>query len=141
LVDSRHQRVDLGAPPDPVRVFGDFRRLEQGLVNLLSNAQKYSPDDASITVSITEADGEVRWSVTDRGHGIRPEDQARLFERFFVAAGDRREASGGVGLGLPITLLIAQAHGGRVDVQSRPGHGSTFTLAVPIDGPEKGAAE
>jgi signal transduction histidine kinase len=141
LSDSRHQRVDFVAPPEPVRVFGDFRRLEQALVNLLSNAQKYSPDGAPITLSIAEAGGEVTWSVTDQGHGIRPEDQARLFERFFVAGRDRREASGGVGLGLPITLLIAQAHDGRVDVRSRPGHGSTFTLAVPVDGPEQGTAE
>jgi len=138
LSDSRSQRIDVVAPAEPVRVFGDFRRLEQALVNLLSNAQKYSPDGAPITVSIVEAGGEIKWSVTDRGQGIRSEDRARLFERFFVAGRDRREAQGGVGLGLPITLLIAQAHGGRVDVRSRPGRGSTFTLAVPVDGPERG---
>jgi signal transduction histidine kinase len=74
--------------------------------------------------------------VGDEGPGIRPEDQARLFERFFVAE-DRREATGGVGLGLPITRLIVEAHGGRVDVQSAVGHGSTFTIVVPAEGPEE----
>ena len=81
------------------------------------------------------ADGMIRWSVTDDGPGIAPEDQAHLFERFYVGARDPSEAQEGVGLGLPRALAIAQAHGGTIDVRSRPGHGSTFTLAVPAAGP------
>jgi signal transduction histidine kinase len=136
LAESRGQRMDLAAPSEQVFVFGDFRRLEQALVNLLSNAEKYSPDGAPIRVTVASSPDEVSWTVTDRGHGIKPEDQARLFERFFVASHERTEASAGVGLGLPITLLIVQAHGGRIDVESRPGRGSMFRVVVPATGPE-----
>jgi len=79
----------------------------------------------------------VSWSVTDKGNGIKPEDEPRLFERFFVAGHDSREPTAGIGLGLPITLLIVEAHGGRIDVESEPGRGSTFTLTVPAAGPKE----
>jgi len=124
-----------------VPVFGDFARLEQALVNLLSNAGKYSPDGAPIDVTITATGAEVSWSVVDKGHGITPEDQDRLFERFFVARRDPTRGAAGVGLGLPISLLIVQAHGGRIDVESRPGAGSTFRIVVPAGGPEQAGAE
>ena len=136
LAETRQQTIELDAPPDRAWVFGDYRRLEQALVNLLSNAQKYSPDGALITVSVRSTAKEVSWAVTDRGPGIRPADQARLFERFFVARSDSSEAAAGIGLGLPITLAIAQAHDGRVDVDTRPGGGSRFVLVVPTSGPE-----
>jgi signal transduction histidine kinase len=135
LAESRNQVTSLRAPAEPVLVFGDFRRLEQAVVNLLSNAGKYAPAGTPIRVAVASSGAEVSWSVTDDGPGIAAEDQQRLFERFFVASGDRAEAPPGIGLGLPITLLIAQAHGGRVDVESRPGAGSTFRLVVPATGP------
>jgi len=134
--------VALTAPPDgPLWVFGDYRRLEQALVNLLSNAVKYSPAGSSVTVAVGSIGQDVFWSVHDTGHGIRAEDRARLFERFFVAGRDRKEATAGVGLGLPITRLIVEAHGGRVDVRSRVGRGSTFTMVVPAAGPKEAPAE
>ena len=141
LGDARGQAITLIAPRSPVHVFGDYRRLEQALVNLLANAVKHSEDGAPIKVTVGSNGGDVSWAVADRGHGILPEDQARLFERFFVAGQDRREASAGVGLGLPITRLIVEAHGGRIDVRSRVGHGSTFTLIVPADGPQEALTE
>jgi signal transduction histidine kinase len=141
VAESRRQTIALDLPPEPVHVFADFGRLEQALVNLLSNAEKYSPEGAPITVTVAERGGEVSWSVTDLGPGIDPEDQARLFERFFVAGGDRRGAAAGVGLGLPISLLIVQAHGGRIDVSSQPGRGSTFTIRVPAAGLDEAARE
>jgi signal transduction histidine kinase len=119
-----------------VSIFGDFQRLEQALVNLLSNAGKYSPAGTRIRVTVSAADDEVTWSVADEGRGIEPDDQARLFERFFVASRDRTESVTGIGLGLPIALLIAQSHGGRIDVESTPARGSTFRLVVPAAGPE-----
>jgi signal transduction histidine kinase len=124
-----------------VPVFGDFLRLEQALVNLLANAEKYSPDGTPIRVAVAASDDEVSWTVTDRGHGIQSADQARLFERYFVASRERSEATAGIGLGLPITLLIVQAHGGRIDVESRPGRGSTFRMIVPAAGPKGAAGE
>lgn len=141
LAESRNQGVVLDTPDDPVWVFGDYRRLEQALVNILSNALKYSPDGASIDVTVANAATEVSWTVTDHGAGIDPADQARLFERFFVAGGTRSEASPGIGLGLPISLMIVQAHEGRIDVNSQPGIGSTFRIIVPAAGPQQGARE
>jgi signal transduction histidine kinase len=137
LAETRGQTIEVAGPAEKVFVFGDFRRLEQALVNLLSNAGKHSPDGAPIRVTVSSTDHEVSWSVADKGHGIKPADRARLFERFFVAAGDRRQPTAGIGLGLPITLLIVEAHGGWIDVRSRPGRGSTFTITVPAAGPQE----
>ncbi len=75
----------------------------------------------------------------DDGPGIAVDDQARLFERFFVGRQDQHTATEGVGLGLPTALAIAQAHGGTIEVDSHPGQGSTFTLVVPADGPPEPA--
>jgi signal transduction histidine kinase len=141
LAQSRSQRIELAAPSLPVSVFADFLRLEQALVNLLSNAEKYSPDGSPIHVTVAGSSDEVWWTVTDQGYGIRPRDQARLFERFFVAPRERSEGAAGVGLGLPITLLIVQAHGGRIDVESHPGRGSSFRLVVPAAGPQTAMSE
>jgi signal transduction histidine kinase len=141
VADARRQTIRLVAPSEPVPVFGDYRRLEQALVNLLSNAGKHSPEGAPITVTVDSTDDKVSWSVADEGHGISPADQARLFERFFVAERDRREATAGVGLGLSITRLIVEAHGGRIDVRSQVGRGSTFTIVVPASGPEGSRTE
>jgi signal transduction histidine kinase len=141
LAEERGQAIELEADDRPIWVFGDYRRLEQALVNLLSNAEKYSPDGSPIDVSVHDLDGEVAWTVRDRGRGIKPADKARLFERFFVAQRARSDATAGVGLGLPITLAILQAHEGRIEVDSRPGHGSSFTMIVPAVGPKEGRGE
>ncbi len=134
LAERRGQRIEVVAPDEPSWVFGDHRRLEQALTNLVSNAQKFSPDGGRIEVTVERSDGEVRWTVTDEGPGIPDEDRPRLFERFFVGRSDRGPQPG-AGLGLPTALAVAQAHGGRVDVASEPGRGSRFTIAVPADGP------
>ena len=132
------ERFEVSLPGHRVALYGDRRRLEQALVNLLSNARKYSPHETPGAVTV-EADGDaIQWRVADRGTGIPPSDLPRLFERFFVGRNDRSGSRDGVGLGLPIALAIAQAHGGRIEVQSEPGHGSTFTMAVPVAGPRDG---
>ncbi len=135
LAGQRHQEIMLRPPSIAIRVFGDHRRLEQALVNLLSNAVKYGPAGGRIVVRVGAADDLVTWSVRDDGPGIAPEDQVHLFERFFVGPNDRDGGPRGVGLGLPTALAIAQAHGGRIDVESAPGAGSVFALVVPRDGP------
>jgi signal transduction histidine kinase len=135
LADASGQRVTLHGCQEPTPVFGDHRRLEQALLNLVSNAQRFSPEGADVSISVSVRDGCVRWSVADRGPGIPGSDRARLFERFFVGRSDRHAATQGVGLGLPTALAIAQAHGGTIEVDTTVGEGSTFTLAVPIDGP------
>jgi signal transduction histidine kinase len=112
-------------------VVGDRRRLEQALLNLAANAQKFSPTGVDILIGV-DADAEwVRWRVVDKGPGISAEEQERLFERFFVGSSDRSGAGGGTGIGLPTALAIAQAHGGGIEVESELGAGSRFELVVP----------
>ena len=135
LADAQGIAIALSGGDDRPSVFGDHRRLEQALVNLVSNAQKFSPAGAEVEVRVASHAGLVRWQVVDRGPGIADADQARLFERFFVGRGDRSRAREGVGLGLPTALAIAQAHGGTIEVDSEVGRGSSFTLVVPADGP------
>ena len=135
LMTARRQTLDLRLPDTPVWVYGDRRRLEQALVNLLSNAQKFSPGEASVDLALEVRGDDVTWSVTDRGPGITPQDQERLFERFFTSGGQ----TAGTGLGLPLALATAQSHGGTVEVDSVVGRGSTFTLCVPAQGPAEGA--
>lgn len=141
LAEARGQTLELKLPHDPPRrVFGDRQRLDRAFLNLVANAQRFAPDGGRITIQLGDsADGLIRWSVTDDGPGIAEEDQDHLFERFFVGRRDASPAQEGVGLGLPRALAIAQAHGGSIEVRSRPGHGSTFTLVVPAAGPPEEA--
>jgi len=135
LAAQRDQAIKLDVPTAPVRVFGDHRRLEQALVNLISNAVKYGPQGGTIAVRVRPVGRSVAWTVTDEGPGIPVDEQPHLFERFFVGQNDRIGAGRGVGLGLPTALAIAQAHGGGIDVTSVPGYGSVFTIVVPAEGP------
>lgn len=126
----RDQLVRLELGSDPLPVEGDRRRLEQALLNLAANAQKFSPSGSDITIAAGATAGGTAWSVTDAGPGIGPEERARLFERFFVGNADQARG-GGAGIGLPTALAIAQAHGGTIEVDSVVGSGSTFRLIVP----------
>ncbi len=135
LLRERGQVLDVALPRAPVWVYGDHRRLEQVVLNLLSNAHKFSPDGGAIRLAVGTAGDEVTWSVSDHGPGIAAEDQARLFERFFTVAGRAGGGRGGAGLGLPIAMAIALAHGGTIEVDTAVGQGSTFTLRVPAQGP------
>jgi signal transduction histidine kinase len=104
--------------------------LERILLNLLSNAMKYSPPESPIRLQARRTDGEVLVSVVDQGIGIAPEDQPRLFERFCRPKGVRRADS--VGLGLYITRMLVEAHGGRIRVESELGKGSTPSFTLPL---------
>jgi signal transduction histidine kinase len=132
MAAARDQRLVIDVPDRPVVVSGDRRRIEQALLNLVSNAQKFSGAGSDVTLRIArEHDGRVRWSVIDQGPGIGPDERDRLFERFFVGTSDRRAAAGGSGIGLPTALAIAQAHGGTIEVDSELGAGSAFHLVLP----------
>jgi two-component system sensor histidine kinase ResE len=141
LAERRGHTVELHVPRSPgPRVFGDRPRLERALLNLVANAQRFAPDGGLISVRLKRgAGGTIRWSVTDDGPGIAAEDQAHLFERFYVGQRDPQAAQEGVGLGLARALAIAQAHGGTIEVRSRLGEGSTFSLVVPGAGPPEQA--
>lgn len=135
LAAARDQRVRLDLPARPVPVVADRRRIEQAVLNLAANAQKFSPAGGEVVLRTTrDDDGRVRWTVIDQGPGIPSDERDRLFERFFVGASDRADAPGGSGIGLPTALAIAQAHGGTIEVESEIGRGSSFQLVVPMDG-------
>lgn len=106
--------------------------VEQAMINLIDNAVKYSPDESKVEIVATKSTSEARVTVQDQGRGIEPEHLPRLFERFYRTDRARSRQMGGTGLGLSIVKHIAEAHGGRVSVESRPGLGSTFTLSLPL---------
>jgi PAS domain S-box-containing protein len=120
--------VDL-VLPDPIPGRWDHLRLDQVICNILSNAMKYGGDRKLIQIRVSESPAGVEISIRDHGLGISPEDQERIFERFERLISVRH--FGGFGLGLWIARQIAEAHGGRVLVDSVPGKGSTFTIRVP----------
>jgi two-component system, OmpR family, phosphate regulon sensor histidine kinase PhoR len=105
--------------------------LEQAVVNLIDNAVKYSPEGSRVEVGLAETDEEIVIVVTDHGPGIPREHLPRLFERFYRVDKARSRDLGGTGLGLAIVKHIAQAHGGRVSVDSRVGVGSSFRIHLP----------
>ncbi|TAK35781.1 MAG: hypothetical protein EPO21_05000 [Chloroflexota bacterium] len=137
LLDEKEQVLSLDVPSPAPRVMGDHRRLEQVLLNLLSNANKFAPDGAQVRVRVVEGEQTVTISVTDTGPGIPPEARARLFEQFYTARTSSPSHNIGAGLGLPIAKGIVEAHGGQIRVDSAVGVGSTFHVDLPKEGPEK----
>jgi len=105
--------------------------VEQVLTNLLSNAVKYSPPESRIAISLDRNGDGVVLAVADRGIGIAPEDQRRLFDPF-RRTGMSIGAYPGVGLGLFVVRRIVQAHGGHIEIDSAPGRGSTFRVCLPL---------
>ncbi|HEX2951793.1 MAG TPA: ATP-binding protein, partial [Armatimonadota bacterium] len=123
-------RIYLDVPKDLPPVLADTDRLERILANLLSNALKYSPEDSPVSVKADQLDDEIVVSITDQGRGIAPEDMRHLFEQVYRGKGERKAE--GIGLGLYITRILVEAHGGRIWVDSTLGQGSTFHFTLPI---------
>jgi len=119
-------------PDDLPAVRGDEDRLDQLLMNLLHNAIKFSPRGGTVMVTTDEHPDEVVVSVTDHGIGIPRKDRDRVFERFYKVDRARQRGLGGTGLGLAIARHIAEAHGGRIWLESTSGKGSTFSFSVPL---------
>jgi signal transduction histidine kinase len=139
LVAERGQRLALDLPDEPVWALVDPPRLERVVQNLLGNAQKFGHTGGTIALSVRREGGEAILAVADDGPGIAPEDLDRIFERYYRPAHGDGRRSPGSGLGLPIVRALVELHGGRVWVESEAGHGSTFSVAVPLapatDGP------
>jgi signal transduction histidine kinase len=113
---------------------GDVDRLKQLLLNLISNAIKYTPDGGTVDVSLSKNNGWAYLSIADTGMGIPAEDLPYIFDRFYrvdKARARGQSGQGGAGLGLAIAKWIAQAHGGDIDVVSKVGEGTTFTITLP----------
>jgi heavy metal sensor kinase len=115
-----------------VAVLGDPARLHQLALNLLGNAVRYTPDGGVVRVTVAAQAGAACLEVADTGIGISPQDLPRVFDRFYRADEARNRAAGGAGLGLAIARWCAEAHGGSIAVQSRPGVGSVFTVSLPL---------
>ncbi|GAB4578655.1 MAG: sensor histidine kinase KdpD [Anaerolineales bacterium] len=130
----RHREVKLNLPADLPLIPMDFVLIVQVMVNLLDNADKYSPSEKAITVRAVASPREVLVEVADWGSGIPEAEQARIFDKFYRL----REPTGvsGTGLGLSISKGIVEAHGGHIWVQDRAGGGTVFTFALPLQVPQ-----
>ncbi len=129
---SSAKSIDVATSgPRGLVVYGNENQLVTAVVNLVENAIAYSPESTTVSISTSEDAGYVEIAVADQGIGIEPRDIDRIFERFYRADRARSRATGGTGLGLAIVKHIATNHGGRVDVVSSVGVGSTFTLRLP----------
>jgi signal transduction histidine kinase len=115
-----------------VVVSGDYDALKRAVSNLLENAVRYAPPGSRVRLAVGSERSRAWVSVSDEGPGIAPEDQRRVFDRFWRADKGRSRAEGGTGLGLAIVRQIANSHGGEVQLQSRVGVGSTFTIWLPV---------
>ena len=142
VVDPMDDESNLPALPEEYWVYGERRKIEQVLRNLLTNAMKYSPDKATVEAGVYRREGQVMVMIRDNGMGISPEDQKRIFDRFYRVDKARSRSMGGTGLGLSIAREFMELHGGRIWVRSALGKGSEFWLAFPelAPLPEEGAA-
>jgi len=121
-------QTDEGLPQVPV----DCDAIEQAVLNLLSNAMKYSGTSRTIGLRVRREGDCAVIRVVDNGIGIDPKDQGRIFEDFYRVPSRENEFLPGTGLGLSLVAHIAKAHGGWVKVESRPGQGSAFSIILPL---------
>ncbi len=130
------ERLQVEAPEGLPRVWVDPQRLERILINLLTNAFKYSPLESRVTVVLQLRDAEMLTSVEDHGMGVSPEEQPRLFQRYYRTrqARARRE---GLGLGLYLSRKLTEAHNGRIWVESEPDKGTAFRFTLPLAPPHE----
>ena len=133
---AHHHEFTAEIEPGIPRIRGDKARVEQVLMNMVSNAIKYTKDGGRITIKAGVRGGEVWCSVKDNGIGIPKDDTTKVFDRFYRVDKARSRESGGTGLGLSIAQEIVVRHGGRIDLKSRLGHGTTITVWLPVEGPQ-----
>ena len=125
-------KVEVAVGPGLPEVPMDADAVGQALANLVDNAIKYSGERKAIRVGAALRDGWLALSVADEGIGIPPEEQPRIFEKFYRVGRSETQGRRGSGVGLALVRHVAEAHGGRVTVESRPGAGSRFTLELPL---------
>jgi signal transduction histidine kinase len=137
LAESAGLTVTVTLPPGPVPFRADRNRIRQLLLNLVTNAVKYTPAGGHVTIQLEAQESGLLITVSDTGIGIAAGDLPHIFDRFWRAdpARSREGERPGVGLGLAITKWVAEAHGGTISVQSRPGRGTQFLVALPRNSP------
>jgi len=133
LIEGRRHELSVVLPDEPVHVLADAVRLEQVLVNLLTNAAKYTDPGGRIAVQVQRTGGSVKLCVRDNGTGIAPQMLDRVWHIFQQAERTLDRAQGGLGIGLSIVRRLVELHGGTVEAQSQGlGHGSTFIVRLPV---------
>lgn len=137
LVELKEITLTTEIEPD-LTLEADEERLRQLFVILLDNAIKYTPEGGRITLSCRRHAHGIEVAVTDTGHGIDPDDQPQIFDRFFRSDKARQRQEGGYGLGLAIAKWIVEAHHGRIKVESQLGQGTTFSISFPQKKTPKG---
>jgi signal transduction histidine kinase len=136
-VTQKNQTVTVDIPEKLPKAWCDRNRLAQVLTNLLSNANKYTPNDGAITVHATQTDSMIQIKVEDNGFGMTPEDQKSLFSKFFRSVDDKIRESPGTGLGLSITKTLIEKQGGKIWFESEFRKGTSFYFTIPISKDEK----
>jgi signal transduction histidine kinase len=130
--EEKDQRLTVSVERGVPDVLADPDRISQVLANLLTNAYKYSPEDASVRMSASKVGDEVEFTVSDDGPGLATEELDHVFERFWRAQSGETQAVGGTGLGLAIAKSLVELHGGAIAASSKPGKGATFRFVLPI---------
>jgi len=130
-IKERNLRVELLTKEEDIVIHGDPFLLEQVFINLIDNAIKYNVENGKIELRLSPIDGHMKIEISDTGIGIAREHLDRIFERFYVVDKGRSRELGGTGLGLSIVKHIVLVHNGKIDVQSEPGRGTTFTVILP----------
>jgi signal transduction histidine kinase len=131
LAQDKGIKLTVDAKEDLI-VNGDKVKLRQLFINILENAVRYTPNDGNISVSLVRSELDALVTITDTGIGIPPEHLPHIFERFYRVDKARSRAEGGVGLGLAIAKFIADSHGGKIEVESAEGKGTSFYLSLPL---------
>jgi signal transduction histidine kinase len=131
IAESKHLDITLDVPARPVVALGERDELDKVVLNVVSNAVKYTPEGQSIRISLETRPQTVVFRVADQGLGISEADRAQLFTEFFRSNNPVAVAQPGTGLGLAIVKRIVERHRGAVDVDSTLGEGSTFTVTLP----------
>jgi heavy metal sensor kinase len=130
---ATHKQIDLELDPiELIAIQGDPERLRRLLLNLTNNAIKYTPSGGRVTLSLQRCHGCAVLRVADTGIGLSPDEQERVFQRFYRSDNARAHDAEGSGLGLCIARSIADAHGGTIELDSTPGVGSTFNVCLPL---------
>lgn len=135
---QRGVSIELTEPSPPIAILGDRRQLTSAVFNLLDNAVKFSYPNSTVQCRATVGDQQMTISIQDSGVGIPTRDLERIFERFYRVDPGRSRATGGTGLGLSIVRHVAHNHHGRVEVDSREGEGTTFSLILPMQNASEG---
>ena len=131
---KQHQEVSIDISDEPVYASIDERRFRMALENLIDNASKYTPKDGRVSVALNKQGSTVTIAITDTGVGIEKASLAKLFQKFSRIPNHLSDSVGGSGLGLYWAYKIVLLHKGTLDVDSRPGEGSTFTITIPVGG-------